>query len=194
MTSIDPLRTAAQEIIKIWQEAPYGVSFGAFMERALGNLSAIIAALPVAPVSHGPSRYMDEIDAATAGSKWLDLIAMALPKHPSNEITCERVGNDGNVRLLWHKDIVQAGFLLIRDDTNFTQLLRFTTAPVLDRAVVIEECAKVADAAQRTFEVLANDLAYSEKFGMQSATDTADRIAKAIRALASIPQVTGKNP
>ncbi len=37
---------AAQAVVKVWQEAPYGVSFGSFMERALGQLDAAIQQSP----------------------------------------------------------------------------------------------------------------------------------------------------
>ncbi len=126
------------------------------LHRAAHNLSyaAKDPPQPPAPPVNGrdASRYMDEIDAARSGSDWLEPIAKALPKHPSNEITCEKVGNDGSVRLLWHKDIIQAGFLLLRDDANFTQLLHFQADAILalsppvttDRAAAIEECAKIA--------------------------------------------------
>lgn len=70
-------------------------------------------------------RRMDEIDAARIGHDWLNEIAAALPEHPSNKITQAKVGNDGGMFTLWHKDRVQAAIVTVRDDANFTQLLRF---------------------------------------------------------------------
>lgn len=37
---------AADACVRVWQEAPSGVSFGRFMERALGDLDIALQALP----------------------------------------------------------------------------------------------------------------------------------------------------
>lgn len=42
----EELREAAVGVIKVWQEAPYGVDFGSFMERALSKLDAALATKP----------------------------------------------------------------------------------------------------------------------------------------------------
>lgn len=104
-------------------------------------LKRILAALSSQPVAAAGVdaplvRRMDEIDAARIGHDWLNAIAASLPKHPSNNITQAKVGNDGFMFTLWHKDHVQAAVVTVRDDANFTQLLRYRpAAPVADKSL-----------------------------------------------------------
>jgi hypothetical protein len=53
----EAVREAAEAIVKVWQEAPYGVSFGAFMERALSKLADALAALPPAQETTAPNGW-----------------------------------------------------------------------------------------------------------------------------------------
>ena len=121
----DPLREALKQarsdfeyirlrLIRYFEGQPAAASWKAVHSRDASRATLASAPHPAAVSQHErgePRRdFMDEIDAAHAGSAWLEPLAHALPKHPSNEISCEKVGNDGSVRLLWHKDIVSSRF------------------------------------------------------------------------------------
>lgn len=102
-----------------------------FFGQEAEAIAAALSAAPVAqePVAHEAIRKMDECDAARIGHDWLNAIAASLPSHPSNEITQAKVGNDGCMFTLWHKNHVHAAIVTVRDDFNFTQLLRFDARP-----------------------------------------------------------------
>lgn len=72
------------------------------------------------------ARYMDEIDAAGDGGRWLEAIAL---KHkgetPYIEIKTHRFHqSDGGVTTLWVNRRVRATFVIVRDEANFSVVIK----------------------------------------------------------------------
>lgn len=83
-------------------------------------------------------KHRDELDACVAGDEWLEAIIASTERHPSDLITTEKVGNDGAVKFFWHHNKVRAAFITVRDDWNFTQLLRFEAPDQPDIRAICE--------------------------------------------------------
>jgi hypothetical protein len=75
-----------------------------------------------------PERFLDEIDAASAARAWIEPIAQAAAG-PSRRIETPRINADGGAYLFWHNEKLAAAAWLVRDQSNFTILVKWQATP-----------------------------------------------------------------
>jgi hypothetical protein len=112
----------------------------------------------------------------TAIEPIIDFIERAIPLHPSKEAMMAAVELEieaaiGKVQTRTIGRIIQ-------------KVIDAAAPPAVDRAAVIEEAAKVADRSMLESDRMAETLSYSELYGAQCSSQTAEDIARTIRALA----------